>query len=60
MATRFVKGLARTETPRLKDLSVVATARDPSEGRDARGQFTSDNRAATERSAKQLIRESLG
>lgn len=60
MTSRFVKGKARTETPRLKDLHGAATAPDPSRGRDARGQFTSGNGAATERGAKQLIRESLG
>lgn len=60
MSTRFVKGKARTESPRLKDLHLAPTARDPSAGRDARGQFVAGNGAANGRAAKALVRESLG
>lgn len=60
MTTRFVKGKARFETPRLKDLPHAATVRDPSAGRDVRGQFAAGNGAATEQGSKALIRQSLG
>lgn len=60
MSTRFVKGKARFETPRLKDLHHAATVRDPSAGRDVRGQFAAGNGAATEQSSKAIIRQSLG
>lgn len=59
MTTRFVKGKARTETPRLKDHHTPRTARDPSAGRDARGQFSKGNGAAIGRGAKQIVREAL-
>ncbi|MBK8998078.1 MAG: hypothetical protein IPM35_20330 [Myxococcales bacterium] len=60
MTTRFVKGKARTETPRIKDLTVKATARDPSEGRDAQGRFAAGNPHAIGHGYKALIRKGLG
>ena len=60
MTTRFVKGKARTETPRLKDLSIAATARDPSEGRGEAGRFAPGNRTAVGQGHKSLIRRGLG
>lgn len=60
MTTRFTKGKVRTETPRIKDLSAVATARDPSEGRTAGGRFGAGNRASVGQGIKALIRKGLG
>ena len=60
MTIRFVKGKARFETPRLKDNRTSTTARDPSAGRDARGQFAAGNRSAIGQAAKAIIRQSLG
>ncbi len=60
MSHRFVKGGARTETPRLKDTPKVKTARDPSEGRDKRGQFAPGNRHSIGQGVKALIKRGLG
>jgi hypothetical protein len=60
MTTRFVKGKARTETPRLKDLSTPEAARDPSEGRDGGGRFARGNRTGFGQGIKALIRKGLG
>jgi hypothetical protein len=60
VAIRNVKGKARFETPRLKDLNPPHTERDPTEGRTPDGRFASGNAAATERGSKSLIRKSLG
>jgi hypothetical protein len=59
MPLRNVKGKLRTESPRLKDLSLRRTARDPSDGRDEHGHFAAGNRVATDRALKQLCREGL-
>lgn len=60
MATRFVKGKPRTETPRIKDLPFVKTVRDPSVGRGVGGLFTAGNPHAVGNGWKALIRRSLG
>lgn len=60
MAKRFVKDAFRTETPRLKDLHVQETARDPSEGRQEHGHFGPDNRISEDQGTKALIRKGLG
>lgn len=60
MTTRFVKGKARTETPRLKDLSVHASERDPTEGRAEGGRFAPGNRVSVGQGWKATIRKSLG
>jgi hypothetical protein len=57
---RFTKGKARTETPRVKDLSVSVPERDPSEGRDASGRFLSGNPHGIGQGFKATIRRSLG
>jgi hypothetical protein len=60
MTTRFTKGQARTETPRVKDLHLVETARDPSEGRGESGRFAPGNRHASGQGIKALIRRGVG
>lgn len=60
MAIRFTKDAVRTETPRLKDLSIKETARDPSEGRQGHGYFGQGNRQAEGQGTKALIRKGLG
>jgi hypothetical protein len=60
MATRFVKDKARTETPRLKDLSANEPARDPSAGRGEAGRFGAGNRHGIGQGIKALIRRGLG
>jgi len=62
MALRVVKGKLRPESPRLKDLALArgGTAVDRSDGRAPDGRFAPGNRAANGRSAKALIRRSLG
>ena len=60
MSTRFVKGQARTETPRVKDLHLVETERDPSEGRGESGRFAVGNRHASGQGLKALIRRGVG
>jgi len=66
MTTRFVKGKARTETPRLKDLplSLVQAAtesgRQPSDGRDEMGRAAAGNRLAVGSGFKAQVRRSLG
>lgn len=62
MATRFVKGKARTETPRLKDIPQLdpKTARKPSDGRGSGGRFLPGNRLAIGAGIKALIRQGLG
>jgi len=66
MTTRFVKGKARTETPRLKDLplSLVQAAaesgRKPSDGRDEQGRAAPGNRLAVGAGFKAQVRRSLG
>ncbi|MGA2450835.1 MAG: hypothetical protein ABTD50_19395 [Polyangiaceae bacterium] len=59
MTTRFVKGKARTESPRLKDLPTSITVALPSDGRGAHGEFGPGNGAAIGRGVKQLCREGL-
>jgi hypothetical protein len=60
VTTRFVKGKARTESPRLKDNSVQITERDPSVGRVEAGRFGAGNTIATGRGWKAQIRKMLG
>jgi hypothetical protein len=60
MTTRFTKGKARTEAPRLKDLATPHSVRDPSEGRANGGRFASGNRAAIGQGWKATIRKALG
>lgn len=60
MSTRFVKGKSRTESPRLKDLSLTAPDRNPSEGRTNNGRFTAGNRIGLGQGYKATIRKSLG
>jgi hypothetical protein len=60
VTTRFVKGKARTETPRLKDLAVVAPVRDPSEGRGPGGRFSAGNRHGLGQGWKATVRKALG
>jgi hypothetical protein len=66
MTTRFVKGKARTETPRLKDLSdetvrsAEKSARRPSVGRDRHGHFLPGNPHAIGQGFKAMVRASLG
>ena len=60
MATRFVKNSLRTETPRLKDLSITETVRDPSEGRQGHGHFGPRNRHSIDQGIKALVRKGLG
>jgi hypothetical protein len=60
MALRFVKGSARTETPRLKDLAGPIPPPDPTKGRDSQGRFTNGNPVANGQGIKALIRKGLG
>jgi hypothetical protein len=66
MADRFTHNAARTEGEREKDVPVCLveqafeTAEQPTDGRDARGQFTAANRAAAGSGFKAQIRRSLG
>jgi hypothetical protein len=60
VSTRFVKGKARTETPRMKDLPQCVTDRDPADGRTAGGRFGKGNRASIGQGFKALVRKGLG
>ena len=60
MASRFVKGKTRVESPRLKDTPIAKSERDPSVGRDGSGRFASGNRASIGQGIKALIKKGLG
>ena len=60
MTLRFVKNKVRTETPRIKDLCLKETVRDPSVGRGAHGHFAAGNPLAIGQGIKALIRKGLG
>lgn len=60
MSTRTSHGKARTEMPRASELPVIETERDPSEGRDAGGRFTSANPWAPGAKWRALIADGLG
>lgn len=61
MTTVFVKGKARTETPRIKNLpACLESVRDPSVGRTAHGHFGPRNPHAIGQGFKAMVRRSLG
>jgi hypothetical protein len=60
MATRFVKGKARTETPRMKDLPAPPALPEASSGRASGGRFAPGNRIGIGRDWKASIRKMLG
>lgn len=60
MSTRFVRGEARTESPRLKEVPRLKAAGERTDGRGPDGRFMPGNRAGVAQGEKAIIRKSLG